>query len=326
MADKMKQSAATTAEEAEVCSKQVSDIMANIESAIIGKHDTAELVLLCLIAGGHVLIEDVPGVGKTSLASAVAKSVDCGFKRIQFTPDLMPSDVTGFSIYNQKTGEFEFRKGAVMSNLVLADEINRASAKTQASLLEAMEEKQVTVDGTTYHLEQPFMVIATQNSVESFGTYPLPEAQVDRFFMKLSMGYPSVEDELHVVVMGDRVKRELKPVISKSDILSLRKKAEGVRIEEQLARYIVEIVAATRTSADTALGSSPRGSISLYRASQVYALMKGRNYVIPDDIKYLAPFILAHRLTLSHEAKISGRTEADVIASVLQSIIVPAGN
>lgn len=326
MADKLKKNAATTAEEAEACSKQVSDIMANIESAIIGKHDTAELVLLCLIAGGHVLIEDVPGVGKTSLASAVAKSVDCGFKRIQFTPDLMPSDVTGFSIYNQKTGEFEFRKGAVMSNLVLADEINRASAKTQASLLEAMEEKQVTVDGTTYRLEQPFMVIATQNSVESFGTYPLPEAQVDRFFMKLSMGYPSVEDELHVVVMGDKVKRELKPVISKNDILSLRKKAEGVRIEEKLARYIVEIVSATRTSADTALGSSPRGSISLYRASQVYALMKGRNYVIPDDIKYLAPFILAHRLTLSHEAKISGRTEADVIASVLQSIIVPAGN
>ena len=326
MADKLKKNAATTAEEAEACSKQVSDIMSNIESAIIGKHDTAELVLLCLIAGGHVLIEDVPGVGKTSLASAVAKSVDCGFKRIQFTPDLMPSDVTGFSIYNQKTGEFEFRKGAVMSNLVLADEINRASAKTQASLLEAMEEKQVTVDGTTYRLEQPFMVIATQNSVESFGTYPLPEAQVDRFFMKLSMGYPSVEDELHVVVMGDKVKRELKPVISKNDILSLRKKAEGVRIEEKLARYIVEIVSATRTSADTALGSSPRGSISLYRASQVYALMKGRNYVIPDDIKYLAPFILAHRLTLSHEAKISGRTEADVIASVLQSIIVPAGN
>lgn len=309
--------------EAKACGEKIAEITANVESAILGKHEVTELVLLCLIAGGHVLIEDVPGVGKTSLASAVARSVDCGFKRIQFTPDLMPSDVTGFSIYNQKTGEFEFRQGAVMSNLVLADEINRASAKTQASLLEAMEEKQVTVDGTTYRLEQPFMVIATQNSVESFGTYPLPEAQVDRFFMKLSMGYPAVEEEVRVVIQGDSVKKELKPVISKDGILKLREKAARVIVEDRLARYIVEIVSATRTSAETVLGSSPRGSISLYNAARVYALMHGRNYVIPDDIKYLAPHVLAHRLTLSHETKIAGRTERDVIGSILQSIIVP---
>lgn len=301
-------------------------IVDNICTVIIGKRPVVELVVLSLVAGGHVLIEDVPGVGKTSLVSALAKSVSCAFQRIQFTPDIMPSDVTGFSIYNQKTGEFEFRPGAVMSNLILADEINRASAKTQASLLEAMEEKQVTVDSKTYPLEEPFMVLATQNPVDSFGTYPLPEAQIDRFLVKVSLGYPGLEEEIRVVTGSRAAKRALRPVAAREDVLALRAAAEGVYVSPALARYLVELTAATRTHPDLLLGSSPRGGIALYNLSRAYALSKGRDYVLPDDVKYLAPFVLSHRLTLTHEAKLAKKTGAQIVAEILQSVLVPAGD
>ena len=261
---------------ARAAGEQLSAIVDNIGTVIIGKRPVVELVVLSLVAGGHVLIEDVPGVGKTSLVSALARSISCGFQRIQFTPDIMPSDVTGFSIYNQKTGEFEFRPGAVMSNLILADEINRASAKTQASLLEAMEEKQVTVDSKTYPLEEPFMVLATQNPVDSFGTYPLPEAQIDRFLIKVSLGYPALEEEIRVVTGSRAAKRALKPVAAREDVLALRAAAEQVYVSPALARYLVELTAATRTHPDLLLGSSPRGGIALYHLARAYALAKGR--------------------------------------------------
>ncbi|MDR2486376.1 MAG: MoxR family ATPase [Clostridiales Family XIII bacterium] len=298
-------------------------IVQNIETVIIGKREVVELVVLCFVCGGHVLIEDVPGVGKTSLVSALAKSVDCGFGRIQFTPDVMPSDVTGFSIFNQKTREFEFRPGAVMSNIILADEINRASAKTQSSLLEAMEERQITVDGETRTLPEPFMVLATQNPLESFGTYPLPEAQVDRFLIKTGIGYPSFEQEIAVVELGDRGRDTIAPVVTGADVLSLRAAADAVRIDPKVTGYIVEIVAATRSHADIRIGASPRGSIALHRLAKVWALYSGRGYVIPDDVKRLAPFVLAHRIALTQEARLAGRTPVQVVGDILGSVVVP---
>lgn len=301
----------------------IKKVIDNVETVIIGKRQSVELVLLALLARGHVLLEDVPGVGKTSLVSAIAKSVDCGFKRIQFTPDLMPSDVTGFSVYNQKSGEFEFRPGAVMSNLVLADETNRASAKTQAALLEAMEEKQVTVDSVTYRLEEPFMVMATQNPLESFGTYPLPEAQIDRFLIKLTMGYPTIEEEQRIIHGGSRAKNELRAVISRDEVLRLRELADRVWVEPDVERYIVEIVAATRHNSKIALGSSPRGSIALIGASRVYALFQARGYVVPDDVKYLAPFVLGHRISLSHEAKTEQTEPCELIREIVNSVMAP---
>jgi MoxR-like ATPase len=304
---------------------RINSIIDNIETVIIGKRSVVELVTLSLISGGHILIEDVPGVGKTSLVSALAKSIDCRFKRIQFTPDVMPSDVTGFSIFNQKTREFEFRPGAVISNIVLADEINRASAKTQSSLLEAMEERQITVDAQTYMLPDPFMVLATQNPLESFGTYPLPEAQIDRFLIKIAIGYPTFEQEVKVVDLGDKGKAAIKSVVTEDDIVALKKAAGDVKVDDQVTRYIVEVVAATRSHPEIRIGSSPRGSISLHRLAKAYALYHGRSYVIPDDVKYLAPFVLCHRITLTHEAKLSGRTPEQVIAQILGTVVVPIG-
>ena len=312
-----------TAGEVRFAAEQIGRVIDNVETVIIGKRQCVELVFLALLARGHVLLEDVPGVGKTSLVSAIAKSVDCGFKRIQFTPDLMPSDVTGFSIYNQKTGEFEFRPGAVMSNLVLADETNRASAKTQAALLEAMEEKQVTVDSVTYRMEEPFMVMATQNPLESFGTYPLPEAQIDRFLIKLSMGYPTVEEEQRIVHSGTRAKSAISAVVSRREVLALRELADRVWVDPAVERYIVEIVAATRSSAKVALGSSPRGSISLNAAAKALALSRGRGYVIADDVKYLAPFVLGHRVTLSHEAKTERLDPNALIRELVEQVLAP---
>lgn len=303
----------------------ISRIIDNIEQVILGKRAVVELAVLALICGGHILIEDVPGVGKTSLVSALAKTVSCDFRRIQFTPDVMPSDITGFSIYNQKTGEFEFRPGAVISNIVLADEINRASAKTQSSLLEAMEEKQVTVDSKTYPLPEPFMVLATQNPIDSFGTYPLPEAQIDRFLMKLSIGYPSLDQEIDIALHVKEAKKTLGSVVSGGDILTLREQAERVYIAPEVARYVVSIVASTREHPDVLLGCSPRGSISMFQLCRAFALSRRRGYVLPDDVKYLAPFVLAHRLTLTREArakKVSGR---DIIESVLSRVAVPKG-
>lgn len=310
-------------EEAKEAQKKIVSIVDNIATVISGKREQIELVVLCMLAGGHVLIEDIPGVGKTSLVSALAKSIACDFKRIQFTPDVMPSDISGFSIYNQKTGEFEFRPGAAMSNIVLADEINRATAKTQSSMLEIMEERQVTVDSHTYQLKPPFMVLATQNPIESLGTYQLPEAQIDRFMIKISLGYPSFENEVDIVLKGKAAKKNISDVTNGPQIVDLIEKTDRVLINKQVASYIVHIVTATRNHPDIQLGSSPRGSIALYALARAYALFQGRNYVIPDDVKYLAPYVLSHRIILTHAAKTEKRKPGSVIAGIIGDIVVP---
>jgi MoxR-like ATPase len=312
-------------EEAEAAGAAVRGIVDNIETVIKGKHDQVVLVVLCLLAEGHVLIEDIPGVGKTSLVSALAKTVDCGYKRIQFTPDVMPSDVTGFSIYNQKSGEFEFRPGAAMSNIVLADEINRASAKTQSAMLEIMEERQVTADGATYKLERPFMVLATQNPIDSLGTYKLPDAQIDRFMVKLSLGYPEFEDELNVVLHGHAAKKQITPTVDARQVLALIQQVRRVCVDRTVASYIVRMVEATRTHPDIKLGASPRGSIALYALSRAYALSKGRNYVLPDDVKLLAPHVLSHRLILTHSAKTEKKDPAQIVRTIVGQVVVPTG-
>lgn len=310
-------------EEAVEASGQISRILDNIEIVIHGKRDKVALTFLCLLAGGHVLIEDIPGVGKTSMVRALAKTIDCGFSRIQFTPDVMPSDISGFSVYNQKTGEFEFRPGAAMSNIVLADEINRASAKTQSAMLEIMEERQVTVDSRTYQMQEPFMVLATQNPIDSLGTYRLPEAQIDRFMMKLSLGYPDHGDEVDVVMYGKKQKRSIQPVISAQGVKDLIDQCSRVRVERILADYMVHIVEATRRNPDIRLGASPRGSIALYDASKARALMQGRNYVLPDDVKYLAPFVLSHRIRLTHTARTEQKKPEEIVNNIVSGIMVP---
>lgn len=305
------------------CREQMHSIVRAVGTAVIGKEREIALVLLALIGGGHVLLEDVPGVGKTGLVSALSRAVSCDFKRIQFTPDIMPSDITGFSVYNQKTGEFAFRSGAAMSNFVLADEINRASAKAQASLLEVMEEKQVTIDGETHILPEPFMVLATQNPLDNLGTYPLPEAQIDRFQMKLSLGYPSYEQERRIMAMTEEEKAEVPAVANGADILAVRRAAATVRVDDSLQNYIADLVTATRNHRCVALGVSPRGSIALYRLSRARALYEGRDYVLPDDVKFLAPFVLAHRLILRPEAKLDGVTAQTVIQQILDATPIP---
>lgn len=310
-------------QEVEAAKAVIDRIVASVDTVIQGKHEAVELVVLALVAKGHVLLEDLPGTGKTTLVSTLAKSIDCGFNRIQFTPDIMPSDVSGFSIFNQKTRDFEFRPGGVMSNLVLADEINRASAKTQSALLEAMEERQVTVDSETHKLTEPFMVLATQNPIEQFGTYPLPEAQLDRFLVKLSMGYPAFEQEVRVLELGDSAKKAVRPVASAAEVLAVREAAAQVYASPMVMRYIVELLTATRDNPEVQVGSSPRGGIALLALARAYALSQGRGYVLPDDVKYLAPHVLCHRLALSHEAKVQGRTPKDVIGSIISSIAVP---
>lgn len=300
-------------------------IVDNVETVIVGKRDVVEIVVLAMIAEGHVLIEDVPGTGKTSLISSLAKTVNCDFKRIQFTPDVMPSDVSGFSIYNQKTGEFEFRQGAAMSNIVLADEINRASAKTQSAMLEIMEEKQVTVDSNTYKMERPFMVLATQNPIDQLGTYKLPEAQIDRFMIKISVGYPAYEDEVRIVLGVEEAKKQISYLASKQDVIRLIDDAEKVAVSDLVAAYIVSLVSATRNHSEIKLGSSPRGSIALKRLSRAYALFCGRNYVTPDDVKLMAPYVLGHRITLTNGAKNEGKTGEDVVNDIIRDITVPVG-
>lgn len=307
-------------------SRQVlGSIVENIEKVFIGKRLAVERVVLAMACGGHVLIEDVPGVGKTSLACALARSVDCDFRRIQFTPDILPSDVTGFSVYSKETGKFEFRPGPVISNFVLADEINRTSPKTQASLLEIMEEGCVTVDGRTYRLPQPFMVLATQNPVEYQGTFPLPEAELDRFMIRISIGYPEPDDEMRILYGAQQnTAASLAPVAGANDILAVRKAAAQVHVAKEAARYILAIVGATRHSGEIALGASPRAALMLYRMAQAKALYGGRDFVIPDDIKELAPCVLEHRLILSREARLSGRKTSDILAGILQSTPAPS--
>ena len=315
-----------TEEEAAGAKRRIVSIVDNIETVIAGKREAVELTVLCLIAGGHVLIEDIPGVGKTSLVSALAKSVNCDFKRIQFTPDVMPSDVSGFSIYNQKSGEFEFRPGAAMSNIVLADEINRASAKTQSAMLEIMEERQVTVDANTYKMEQPYMVLATQNPIEALGTYQLPEAQIDRFMVKLTIGYPDYKDEIKIVMRVEKAKEDITHVAEKEDVRALGNACGQVICSSLVTSYIVRIVEATRNHPDIKLGSSPRGSIALYKLSRAYALSRGRSYVLPDDVKYLAPFVLGHRIILTHSAAVGKKLAAEIIKSIVKDIAVPVAS
>lgn len=310
-------------EEAKEAQLVIRKIIDNIETVITGKREKVALTVLCLIAGGHVLIEDIPGTGKTSLVSALSKSIDCAYSRIQFTPDVMPSDVSGFSVFNQKSGEFEFRPGAAMSNIVLADEINRASAKTQSAMLEIMEERQITVDNHTYELKPPFMVLATQNPIESLGTYQLPDAQIDRFMIKISLGYASLEEEVKIIIMGKRAKKAITSAVSSDDVVKLINQAEQVRVDPVVASFIVHIVNATRNHPDIKLGSSPRGSIALYNLSRAFALARGRNYVLPDDVKYLAPFVLAHRLSLTHAAKTEKKDPVQIINNIMATIMVP---
>lgn len=301
------------------------NIIENVEKVIVGKRYAIELALISLICNGHVLIEDVPGVGKTSLVSALAKSLNASFRRIQFTPDVLPSDITGYSIYNQKTSDFEYRPGAIMSQIILADEINRTSPKTQASLLEVMEEYQVTVDGITYKVPKPFMVLATQNPVEYIGTYPLPEAQIDRFFMKISIGYPTNAEESYILSkyqLSDPLENLL-PVSESSDIISIQEEIKTVHVDKTLSNYIVEIVSHTRKHPDVALGSSPRGSLSLFRASQAWAFYNGRNYVLPDDIKKMVLPVLSHRLMLKQEAKLKKINPEEILNSIVSRINVP---
>lgn len=294
----------------------------NIERVIIGKNDVIKLVLTAMLAEGHILIEDVPGVGKTRLVSALACSCGGVFGRIQLTPDIMPTDITGFSMINPSTNNMEFRKGAAFCNFLLADEINRASPKTQSALLEIMEETQVSIDGMTHRLPRPFMVLATQNPVETYGTYHLPEAQMDRFIMKISMGYPDREDELSVLKLGESA-MDLWPVISCDDISELIGKASDVVCSDKIDGYIVDISRATREHECIKLGVSPRGSIAMQRTAKAYAFISGRNYVIPDDIKMLAPFVLAHRIQLNPRGKSLWETPENAVKNIINSIAVP---
>ena len=298
----------------------------NVGKVIVGKEKTVELMMIALLCRGHVLIEDVPGVGKTSLASALARSLDCSFRRIQFTPDITPSDITGFSIANFKTGEMEYRPGMVMSQIVLADEINRTSPKTQSSLLEVMEEGQVSVDGRTYAVPQPFIVLATQNPVDFVGTYPLPEAQLDRFFMRIAIGYPSPEEEIDILeryTSGARPMEELRPICTSGDIVLLQQEVEKVFSSKEVRAYISAIAAASRRTSALQLGISTRAAISLLRAAQAYALLEGRDYVTPEDVQCMAEPVLCHRLVLSPEARMRNMTAERILGSVLNGVQVP---
>ncbi len=296
----------------------------NISSVIVGKEHITNLLITSLIAGGHVLLEDVPGTGKTVLAKSLAKSVECEFQRIQFTPDLLPSDVTGLNYYNQKEGEFVFRKGPVFANIVLADEINRATPRTQSSLLECMEEKQVTIDGITHKLEEPFLVIATQNPIETAGTFPLPEAQLDRFLMQIHMGNLNKDEELAIIerFLTDSPLNTLNAVCTKEDIREMMAVSKEVYIHNDLREYIVDIVNATRKSADIAMGVSPRGTLAFVNAVRAYALVSGRDYVTPEDIKALAVPVLAHRIILQR-GRVGAKGSDAKILEILAEIKVP---
>jgi len=297
----------------------------NVEQVIIGKHDAVQLAVIALLCEGHILIEDVPGTGKTMLAKSVARSLGCTFRRIQFTPDMLPSDVTGISVFNQKTREFEFRPGPVMAQIVLTDEINRATPKTQSAMLEAMEERQVTVDGVTYPMERPFMVLATQNPIEYEGTFPLPEAQLDRFMVRVHLGYPETADEIKMLddQQFTHPVTRIEQVISADELRAAQEQVKSVHINDLVKEYIVNMVKVTRKHADVYLGSSPRGSLALYKTSQARAALLGRDYVIPDDIKWLAVPTLAHRLIISPSARIKNVDPRSVVQEIMDSTPVP---
>jgi len=301
-------------------------VLENMKSVMVAKPEVFELALVAVLCERHILIEDVPGIGKTTLAKTLAHSLGCSFHRIQCTPDLLPSDITGIHFYNQKSCEFEFRPGPVIANIVLVDEINRATPRTQSSLLECMEEKQVTVDGVTMPLPPPFMVIATQNPVELQGTFPLPEAQLDRFLLKLVIGYPNIEDEDSMLLRFERSNplEQLSAVTSASEIMDISRQVQEIYVESSVRRYILEVVGKTRTNPSIALGGSPRASLALYRAAQALALIQGRDFVLPDDVKRLALPVLGHRLILSTEAYLHNTSKEELIADILSTLPVPA--
>jgi MoxR-like ATPase len=300
-------------------------VIANVEKVIVGKRPAIELILIALLCEGHVLIEDVPGIGKTTVAKAIAKSLGCSFKRIQFTPDLLPSDITGISYFNQRASDFEFRPGPVMSQIVLADEINRATPRTQSALLEAMEERQITVDGETRMLPRPFVVLATQNPIELEGTFPLPEAQIDRFLLQMRLGYPSAGEEGQMVQRFEHQNPldDLQSVVGAEELQLLQAEVRSIRVEESVRDYVVAVVRATRQHPAVELGASPRGSLSLHRTAQALAAIRGRDFVIPDDVKYMAEFVLTHRLIISPQTRLRGRTADEILREIVNSVPVP---
>ena len=300
-------------------------IIENVAKVIVGKTTVVEQALATLVAQGHILVEDVPGVGKTTLSKALAISIGCSFQRIQFTPDLLPSDVTGISVYNQQSGDFNFRPGPIMSQVVLADEINRATPKTQAALLEAMEEHQVTVDGVTHPLQPPFMVVATQNPIEYEGTFPLPEAELDRFLMRLSLGYPDFAEEMAIIERQEQTHPidSLEPVARPEEVVNMQEAAKQVYVDRLVRHYIVTLTEATRSHRDVALGASPRATLGLFRTARALALVQDRDYVVPDDIKMLAPAALSHRIVLSPAARMRGIRSEVVITELLNQVNVP---
>jgi MoxR-like ATPase len=297
----------------------------NVQKVIVGKADVIDLALVAVLCEGHILIEDVPGIGKTTLARSLAASLGCTFRRIQFTPDLLPSDVTGINFFNQKTQTFEFRPGPVMSQVVLADEINRATPRTQSALLEAMQEQQITIDGDTYRLPRPFLVLATQNPIELEGTVPLPEAQVDRFLMRLSIGYPAESEEHQMLLRFERSDplENLSAVTSPEELIDMQRRVRETRVEESVRGYIVDIVRATRAHADIELGVSPRGTLALYQCAQALAAIRDREYVLPDDVKLLAPYVLTHRIIIGPTTRLRGRSLAEVLMDVIEKVPVP---
>lgn len=299
---------------------RIEQLTQNLAQVIVGKHDAIRLVLVALISGGHTLLEDVPGVGKTLLAKSLARSIDGKFQRIQCTPDLMPTDITGTNIWNPRTGEFEFMPGPIFTNVLLADEVNRATPRTQSALLEVMEEQQVTVDGLSRPVPSPFFVIATQNPVEYQGTFPLPEAQMDRFALSLSLGYPSADEELQMLerLQGNLNKQELQPCISLADVQELHRLSTQVKVARSLQEYMLQLVRATREHDEVTLGISPRGTVALHRTTQAYAYLAGRDYAIPDDVKYLAPYVLAHRMIPT-----GGRRAKTIIDDLLNQVPIP---
>jgi MoxR-like ATPase len=303
-------------------------LIENVEQVIVGKRTAIEFILVALLCEGHVLLEDVPGSGKTMLARSIASSLGISFKRIQCTPDLLPNDITGVSVFNQKNGEFEFKPGPIFVNILLADEINRATPRTQAALLEAMQEQQVTVDGVTRDLPRPFLVLATQNPIEYEGTFPLPEAQLDRFLMRLSIGYPSRTDERQILVnlWREHPITKIGKVVDGQDLSALQKRVWDVNVDETLQNYIVDLADATRSHPDLALGVSPRGSLALLKGAQALAALRGRDYVIPDDIKILVPLTLAHRLILKPEAELRGHTARTILEDILERTALDLGN
>jgi len=300
-------------------------VKANIEKVIVGKGEVIELALVALLCEGHILIEDVPGIGKTTLAKAIARSLGCTFRRIQFTPDLLPSDITGISFFNQKTQEFEFRPGPILTQILLADEINRATPRTQSALLEAMQERQITVDGETMPLPRPFLVLATQNPIELEGTFPLPEAQIDRFLLKIKLGYPSEDDENAILLRFEREDplATLTPVVESPALLAMQDEVRTIHVDEAVRQYIVQVARATRQNAALELGASPRATLALYKTAQALAAIRGRTFVIPDDVKYLAPAVLAHRLLISPQARLRGRNREQIVQEVVATVPVP---